>query len=578
MAISLQLISLCALCLHYSSLTILMHLSRTGGQDSKSYRASAAVVMTELFKLIISLGFAYYHSFIKAELPTPRPSPQSRFEPQFESLPEEEEEEEEDQRQSTGNEQLDRVEENHRWKAEEPRWNEESDQLISDMISQIHSNSSKTRERTKSSEVYLPSQTGKRRRLTSWNGTTNPEESTVVGAAAAVSQSNVRPRSDHSHRMSVQASPLLTRLTQNHSSSLSPFRLQQALLHLRASVFSQDWYLLSIPAVMFVVQNNLQYLAASNLSVPLFQITYQLKILTTALCSVILLKRRLKRTQWVSLIILTAGVVIVQLNSSQEKAEPTGLNDTTRRQEMNQLLGLVAVVSACISSGFASVYLERMLKSTSTTGLKPSHNTRSPEISTTKENTSSSHTYSPVTGGLLKTVVPPSTSIWIRNIQLSGFGLLVSISIVLLENHAKTLIQVFFDSIKTLFTFTPTHYQKPFNKHQFIQSSFVSNINENSFFTGFSNLTWIVIFFQVSGGILNSAVMKYSNNINKNFSICLSIILSILFSNIFLSSSSNGNSHNNSNHNNNIFNFISLLVLLLLYFRLGYSTYKSNLI
>ncbi|POW19708.1 hypothetical protein PSHT_04364 [Puccinia striiformis] len=494
MAISLQLISLCALCLHYSSLTILMHLSRTGGQDSKSYRASAAVVMTELFKLIISLGFAYYHSFIKAELPTPRPSPQSRFEPQFESLPEEEEEEEEDQRQSTGNEQLDRVEENHRWKAEEPRWNEESDQLISDMISQIHSNSSKTRERTKSSEVYLPSQTGKRRRLTSWNGTTNPEESTVVGAAAAVSQSNVRPRSDHSHRMSVQASPLLTRLTQNHSSSLSPFRLQQALLHLRASVFSQDWYLLSIPAVMFVVQNNLQYLAASNLSVPLFQITYQLKILTTALCSVILLKRRLKRTQWVSLIILTAGVVIVQLNSSQEKAEPTGLNDTTRRQEMNQLLGLVAVVSACISS----VYLERMLKSTSTTGLKPSHNTRSPEISTTKENTSSSHTYSPVTGGLLKTVVPPSTSIWIRNIQLSGFGLLVSISIVLLENHAKTLIQVFFDSIKTLFTFTPTHYQKPFNKHQFIQSSFV---------------------------------------------------------NIFLPSSSNSNSHNNSNHNNNIFNF-----------------------
>jgi hypothetical protein len=29
---------------------------------------------------------------------------------------------------------------------------------------------------------------------------------------------------------------------------------------------------------MFVIQNNLQYLAASNLSVPLFQITYQLKV------------------------------------------------------------------------------------------------------------------------------------------------------------------------------------------------------------------------------------------------------------------------------------------------------------
>lgn len=35
---------------------------------------------------------------------------------------------------------------------------------------------------------------------------------------------------------------------------------------------------LAIPALLFTIQNNLQYVASSNLSVPTFQITYQLKV------------------------------------------------------------------------------------------------------------------------------------------------------------------------------------------------------------------------------------------------------------------------------------------------------------
>ena len=41
--------------------------------------------------------------------------------------------------------------------------------------------------------------------------------------------------------------------------------------------------------------------------------TYQLKILTTALFSVLMLRKSLSRVQWISLLLLFAGVAIVQV-------------------------------------------------------------------------------------------------------------------------------------------------------------------------------------------------------------------------------------------------------------------------
>ena len=81
--------------------------------------------------------------------------------------------------------------------------------------------------------------------------------------------------------------------------------------------------------------------------------TYQLKILTTALFSVVLLDKKLSSLQWASLVTLFVGVATVQLSSKgTEKSS----------QEQNQLLGLTAVVLSCLSSGFAGVYFEKMLK------------------------------------------------------------------------------------------------------------------------------------------------------------------------------------------------------------------------
>ena len=44
-----------------------------------------------------------------------------------------------------------------------------------------------------------------------------------------------------------------------------------------------------------------------------YQVTYQLKILTTALFSVCLLRKQIQPMQWVSLFMLTVGVALVQL-------------------------------------------------------------------------------------------------------------------------------------------------------------------------------------------------------------------------------------------------------------------------
>ena len=48
-------------------------------------------------------------------------------------------------------------------------------------------------------------------------------------------------------------------------------------------------------------------------SLNLAQVTYQLKILTTAAFSVLLLRKRLVVQQWVALFILTVGVSLVQV-------------------------------------------------------------------------------------------------------------------------------------------------------------------------------------------------------------------------------------------------------------------------
>uniref|UniRef100_A0A1I7WXF8 Protein kinase domain-containing protein n=1 Tax=Heterorhabditis bacteriophora TaxID=37862 RepID=A0A1I7WXF8_HETBA len=117
--------------------------------------------------------------------------------------------------------------------------------------------------------------------------------------------------------------------------------------------------IVAVPAVLYVIQNNLLFLALSKLDAASYQVTYQLKILTTAFFSVTMLGRVLNRLKWLALILLTAGVALVQMPSSNSSSKSVTSNSS------DNLIGVLAVLTACVSSGFAGVYFEKILKTSS---------------------------------------------------------------------------------------------------------------------------------------------------------------------------------------------------------------------
>jgi len=117
-----------------------------------------------------------------------------------------------------------------------------------------------------------------------------------------------------------------------------------------------ETFKLAIPSSLYSLQNNLVLLALSWLDAATFQVTYQLKILTTAFFSVLLLRREIKFLQWLALIILMSGVVLVQVPSGSSRV-PQAVSFTS-----HHIMGLAAVLISSVSSGFAGVYYEKLLK------------------------------------------------------------------------------------------------------------------------------------------------------------------------------------------------------------------------
>ncbi len=92
--------------------------------------------------------------------------------------------------------------------------------------------------------------------------------------------------------------------------------------------------------------------------------TYQLKILTTALCWVLMLKKTLEKHQWFSLFILAMGVAFVTWPSPEETNKR--LIAQSQATVFQQSMGFGAVLLASLTSGFAGVYFEKILKNTPT--------------------------------------------------------------------------------------------------------------------------------------------------------------------------------------------------------------------
>jgi UDP-sugar transporter A1/2/3 len=222
---------------------------------------------------------------------------------------------------------------------------------------------------------------------------------------------------------------------------------------------------------------------------------------------ILLLGRTLGVRRWLSLIVLTVGVSIVSLPSSNAKdltldihdfsdhffprslhelgqvaggaveaaAELTkrsvgGLVDElTKRSatyegiaedldggpKMNYAVGLTAVLVAAVVSGLTGVYFEKLLKDSTT-----------------------------------------PASVWTRNIQLSFYSLFPALIIGVIINDGE-------------------------------------EIAKHGFFDGYNSVVWTAIVLQAIGGVLASLCINYADNIAKNFATSISIVISFLFSVVF---------------------------------------------
>ncbi|XP_068158502.1 UDP-N-acetylglucosamine transporter isoform X2 [Drosophila tropicalis] len=237
-------------------------------------------------------------------------------------------------------------------------------------------------------------------------------------------------------------------------------------LHKSIIANPMDTLKVCVPSLVYIVQNNLLYVSASHLDAATYQVTYQLKILTTAMFAVVILRRRLLQTQWGALVLLVMGIVLVQL--AQTDGSGAGTAATTSASSVaksgvaapdaaaltgpvqNRMLGLWAALGACFLSGFAGIYFEKILKSAD-------------EI-----------------------------SVWIRNVQLSLLSIPFGLITCFLNDGSR--------------------------------------IYDQGFFHGYDLFVIYLVLLQAGGGLIVAVVVKYADNILKGFATSLAIIISCVAS------------------------------------------------
>lgn len=244
-----------------------------------------------------------------------------------------------------------------------------------------------------------------------------------------------------------------------------------------------DWrntMLLCVPATAYSFQMSMEYVAMANIDPSTFSVLVQMKMLTTALFFRTILKKKLMKKQFMSLIILTVGVMLCSIKTGAEKDENDGGNKSLgiaatlgkywdMVYSLLSLLPLYDNVHSCVypifvgiacSSGFASVYTEKVIK-------------------TARKNTS---------------------------FNKEDYGLaymqaqLAIVSLVVLGLYAFT---------------------KDFKE-----------ITENGFFHNYDIAAFCSSLNSAVGGLIVAAVLKFANSVLKGYATAVSVVLTTIASNI----------------------------------------------
>jgi UDP-galactose transporter len=180
----------------------------------------------------------------------------------------------------------------------------------------------------------------------------------------------------------------------------------------------RDLLRVGVPSLLYYIQNCLLQYSSGHVPAGLWQVTYQGKVLVTAFFSVTLLNKVLLRAQWLAILLMALGIAIVQLSGAKETRQETMGN----AHEQHMYIGFIQLFLACICSGFASVYFEKIIKA-----------------------------------GGVKASQTKKLSVWMQNMQLSGCTLLLG-SLVLaqermnLENVEREFLQGFTPKVWAMLT------------------------------------------------------------------------------------------------------------------------------
>ncbi|KAJ3137728.1 hypothetical protein HDU90_001679 [Geranomyces variabilis] len=263
----------------------------------------------------------------------------------------------------------------------------------------------------------------------------------------------------------------------------------------RAVVCGRGALGMAVPAAAYALQNWLQFVAIARLDAPTFQVAAQMKILATAVCFVVILKRRLAGAQWAALCCLTVGVILCQLQGGNggggaaaggDSAMPAPAADlvdggkefgaaatdgiTTPVPEdghdsHDRLVGFFCMLLAATLSGLAGVWFEKLLKA------PPSE--------------------------IISTAPPaPRPGIWVRNIQLSLFSLVTTGVLGLFMLDGK-------------------------------------EIAERGFWAGYGVWSCFAVACSAAGGIIVALVVQAADNVVKGFATSIAIVLSTILAALF---------------------------------------------
>lgn len=239
---------------------------------------------------------------------------------------------------------------------------------------------------------------------------------------------------------------------------------------------------MAVPAVVYLVQNTLNYVALQSIPSATHAILVQLKLLTTAIFAVLILRKQIFFYQWRALFLLFIGIVLVQWPTSSSTPAAGAVADTTVQAPAGQTAtgldstggiaggggvadgasfgamlstlpdliakygGVMAATTQAALSGFSGVYTEWRLKGRG------------------------------------------SFTLWENNFQLCFYSICFGVMSLMLSTKDLDMITT------------------------------------QGFFHGYSIYTWSCIALNSWGGLMVAAILLYCDNILKNFASSVSIL------------------------------------------------------